>query len=539
MYKVMLVDDEPLVREFLRFHFNCHHPEWEIAAEAMDGREALDKFQEGPVDLVITDIKMPVMNGIELSKHLKQLDPSLHIIILSGYDEFTLAREAIRYGVRNYLLKPVVDEELIENINAVTSLLARNYIESLAFFTQNSISNDSRAQVVKQFLKAVVSENYVEIKTLYPLIYRLKVPLIETEGVILMLDLDEACMIRKGIPVSDFPIFRFILQQIASEISAEAGHGHVFLDENQVTCILLSGEDQTHILHRCKELYRLVADAIAGHTGIKVSGALGTMENELFELQNSHTAASRNILYRLYAETADLFEQTLDLQRTDSLRSLEMTLISIRGALYDQNELACSVALKHYIDQMPTRTPQDIVKFGIHLIKSAKHGKRDPIHYTADRAYRQLERIDQEQTSAWSTDAILTVYRSVVDGLIDSGELSKPAADDEYDVAGRAKAYIYAHYSEPLSLALLADKLGVSPGYLSSTFHKTFQESYIKFLTRVRMEQAAKLLKHYPHEKVYDVAEKVGYVGVKHFSHVFKQYYQIPPGEYQEIHSSK
>ncbi|OGX68094.1 MAG: hypothetical protein A2189_09290 [Paenibacillus sp. RIFOXYA1_FULL_44_5] len=83
-------------------------------------------------------------------------------------------------------------------------------------------------------------------------------------------------------------------------------------------------------------------------------------------------------------------------------------------------------------------------------------------------------------------------------------------------------------------MASIAERIGISPAYLSSVFSQREQEGYIKFLTRIRMEQAAKLLKQSPKQKIYDIAVKVGYISSKHFSHVFKQHYGVPPGEYQE-----
>lgn len=422
----MLVDDEPLVRQYIRMHFQAYQPDWEVAEEAMDGQEAWEKLELGRVDLVITDIKMPGLDGIELCKRIAQMANPPQILILTGFDEFGLAQEAIRCSVRNYLLKPIVKEELLTAVQEVTAWLDLKGRESLALFTQNSISKDSQIQVVKQFLKAVIEDSSVEIKTLYPLIYRLKVQLIETEGIIMVLELDEETMIRRGIPLGDYAVFRFILQQITGEISDEAGLGHVFLDEDQMTCALVTGENREHIIQRCRTLYQGVAEALMTNTGITVSAALGTFESEIFNLKTSYSNASHNLQARLWSGTPGLF---------------------------------------------------------------------------------------------------------VKDAYI--------APADEWDVANRARAYICAHYGEPLSLAFLAEKLGVSPGYLSQTFHKTFQESYIKFLTRIRMEQAAKRLKARPPEKVYDVAEKVGYISVKHFSHVFKQHYQMPPGEYQELHASE
>ena len=246
----MIVDDEQLTRQYIRNYINSHTVNWQVTAEAMEGSEALEMLKKQPVDLVITDMRMPVMNGLELCEQLSQNYPNIKIIILSGYDEFTYAQQAIKYGVSQYLLKPIVKEELTEAIDKVA------------------------ARIEKE---------------------------------------------RSRMPVED---------------------------------------------------------------------------------------------------------------------------------------------------------------------------------------------------------------------------AAQDAGNEEYDnsIAAQARDYICTHFAEPISLTEVAEKLGVNASYLSSLFHKTINESYINFLTRVRMEQAVKYLKCKPPIKVYEVAEKIGYVSVKHFSHVFKKYLDMSPGEYQEKH---
>lgn len=112
MYHVFLVDDEPLTLEYLSQTIPAVNCEWEIAGCAGDGSEALEFLQNRPVHLVITDIKMPGMNGLKLAQQLKEKNPEQEIVILSGYDEFALAQQAMRLGVMEYLLKPIKQAEL-------------------------------------------------------------------------------------------------------------------------------------------------------------------------------------------------------------------------------------------------------------------------------------------------------------------------------------------------------------------------------------------------------------------------------------------
>ncbi|NGM83404.1 response regulator [Paenibacillus sp. 7124] len=532
MYKVLIVDDEPLVREYLKLHITSNHPDWEVAGEAMDGQEAWEMLQSIRVHLVITDIKMPVVDGLELCGRLARSDNPPIILILSGFDEFSLARDALRFGVQNYLLKPVVQDELAEALNQVTAQLDRKFHDELAAQAMGKVSKESQAQVVRQFLKALVSENSVEIKALYPLVFRLKVQLIETEGLIMVLDLDEDRLAQKGMPYGDFPVFRFILHQMTGELSEASGSGFVFLDEDQHTCVLVTGEGKNDIEHKCRLLYDKVASAMLANTGITVSGALGTLESELFHLQYSHAKAIETHGLCLFSEEPLLFNERNGGVPPQRLAMLEQTLASVQLAVPDRNEAAFLMAVKRYFESLPHIGSVHVLKFGLHLLRQLANGPLERQGGFAESAYRHLREVPGYPPGL-SIQAVLGLFQEIFHCLTRGGP-EEPVHENEQDIVSRVRTYIYSHYAEPLSLALLAEKIGISPGYLSSIFHKTMQEPYIKFLTRVRMEQAAKLLKASPAMKVYDVSEKVGYVSVKHFSHVFKQFHHMPPGEYQE-----
>ncbi|AHV97046.1 response regulator [Paenibacillus sabinae] len=532
MYKVLIVDDEPLVREYLKLHITSNHPDWEVAGEAMDGQEAWEMLQSIRVHLVITDIKMPVVDGLELCGRLARSDNPPIILILSGFDEFSLARDALRFGVQNYLLKPVVQDELAEALTQVTAQLDRKFHDELAARAMGKVSKESQAQVVRQFLKALVSENRVEIKALYPLVFRLKVQLIETEGLIMVLDLDEDRLAQKGMPYSDFPVFRFILHQMTGELSEACGFGFVFLDEDQHTCVLVTGEDKNDIEHKCRLLYDKVASAMLANTGITVSGALGTLESELFHLQYSHAKAIETHGRCLFSEEPLLFNERNGGVLPQCLSMLEQTMATVQLAVPDRNEAAFLMAVKRYFESLPHIGSVHVLKFGLHLLRQLANGPLERQGGFAESAYQHLRQMPGNP-SGLSIQAVLGLFQEIFHCLTRGGP-EEPVHENEQDIVSRVRTYIYSHYAEPLSLALLAEKIGISPGYLSSIFHKTMQEPYIKFLTRVRMEQAAKLLKASPAMKVYDVSEKVGYVSVKHFSHVFKQFHHMPPGEYQE-----
>ena len=119
MYKLMFVDDEKLILDGLKYILDWNSMDLEIVHEAKNGRDALDKFKEEPVDIVITDINMPIMSGLTLINEIKKINKDVSFIVLSGYDEFSYAQKAISLGVENYILKPIDDMELEETIKKI------------------------------------------------------------------------------------------------------------------------------------------------------------------------------------------------------------------------------------------------------------------------------------------------------------------------------------------------------------------------------------------------------------------------------------
>lgn len=119
MYTALIVEDEPLMREYLLTNLSAIHREWKTAACAKNGLEALELLKSRHFDVVITDIKMPQMDGLELAGYVHQNFPDTRIILLTGYDEFDYARAAVRAGVTDYLLKPLKDMELYNVLNGI------------------------------------------------------------------------------------------------------------------------------------------------------------------------------------------------------------------------------------------------------------------------------------------------------------------------------------------------------------------------------------------------------------------------------------
>jgi two-component system, response regulator YesN len=539
MYTLLIVDDEPLTGRFLQTHIPQWDPRWEVAAVAGDGVEALELMKERHFDLVISDIKMPEMDGLELCRHLAETNPLQKVMLLSGYNEFSMAQEAIRYGVSNYLLKPIQAKEVILALGKIASELELDNSRQLALRALQSVSKETQKQAVTQFLTAVVTRNHIEIKNLYPLMYRIKVNLIEAEAAVLILNLDEAPFYEKSLPFGERGMFLFILHRVVSELAEELDTGIAFSDHEQHTCLLITGENAQELKRKSSMLFEQAASTLRIHTGLSLTGALGSSISEVLQLDMSYRQARSALQARLLQGCGHLyFHEEMDWRDTGNtsrparIQRIDRSLTALGNALSSNEDWGLAAATRDFIELIDPLNVSQALLFGHEMILHlARLQAGNPSEVKTENALNTLRKLlvyGNQLTREHVAETFMEAIKTLLCQETDNRDI------DDIDLVAKARAYIVAHYAEPLSLAMIAEKVGVSPAYLSTVFSQRQQEGYIKFLTRIRMDRAAKLLAEPGEQKIYDIAEQVGYLSAKHFSHVFKQHFGLPPGEYQE-----
>lgn len=477
MYSLLIVDDEPLTREYMKLNVSSIHSSWTVAGEAEDGAEALDFIEKQSVDLIITDIKMPVMDGLELCRSISQRYPGQKVIILSGYDEFAYAKEAMLYGVNEYLLKPIVKEDLKAALDNIAKKLEHEKNSELAFNSLLNLSADSKGYVVKKFLQSLINESNVEIKTLYPLIYRMKVNLMEGQGLILILSLDEETLLRKDVSVSDISIYRYILNQAATEMVEENNLGWVFLDYNENTCILNTGEDAEMILQSCADLAARVHSFMYENTGLTITAGIGRPVNDILQLSLSYKTADKLLTCSLIPAKNQVYtyqdkDIALRLKQADEITA---ALTLLKSGFMDRNEMNYCLALLKIADLIDCTDIQSVLRCGVHIIKNLSALKADCPPELVESAMKLLKNFSAGCKSDLSKENVIKLFKGVLIFLSNSSASDENSMNNENLLNGKniidtAKEYIYSHYSEPISLALIAENVGISSGYLSQLF---------------------------------------------------------------------
>lgn len=538
MYKIMVVDDESLTREYMKKNIPLIDSRWQVVSEAMDGQEALDLLKTNMVDLIITDIKMPVMDGLQLSKKIYESHAAIKIVILSGYEEFGFAKEAIKFGVIDYLLKPLVKEDLCDLLNRLAEDIEKAKHAELDHKLLLNKSEKSSKLAVKNYLKAVVSGSSVEIKTLSPMLSNSHSAFINLKGTLLMLHINEYSSLDNSLKINEMPLYKFILTETCENIAANYENTIVFLDKNENVIIFINLDSNENYKTKCMDIFTNISKEFTDKTGLTLSGGIAEPESHMSLLKSSYKKASYAMECALLYEDDYLaaYEETI-IKYKNQLKNVKNIIYSIVSGILNNDERQWTISLIKYIDNIYRSNTKVILNHCIFLINSLKNTLTGINEDEVTNALINLGVLCTYTNNTLTKEILFNMLKNILQQLavndININELNSN------EIVHKAKQYIYTHYSEPISLEQIADKISVSYSYLSSIFHKSEGESYIKFLTRVRMEEAAKLIKTNSKIKIYDVAENVGYVNVKHFSSTFKNYFNVTPGEYLENYYKK
>jgi two-component system response regulator YesN len=530
-YSVLIVDDEPLIRTYLRQIIPELCPAFGDVEEAKNGTDALDRLKERSFDLIITDIRMPKIDGLALTAAVKELLPEQLIIILSGYNEFFYAQEAIQYGVSNYLLKPIEKVVLLEALaKAQKTLTERQNKHSNQRYLKDVLSEYNK-ELASEYLEIFSDQGTPRQKALQSLLEQMDIPLFGLSNIVLAITLDESTVFIGADPVSEFEHGEFILYKALWDMAHELSNGTAYYFYRGRHMILLSGDPSTTeaVARSLFERLSAILSAIpkVGAALQIVAGVSQPFETEtgfLKAVSQAYSALSRNRF-----EKGPFYSSVNNKDRTTLLSTYETSKKNILYAAlkHDLHELKKSSA--EFLSLYPHFTNNPLVAYVLSIFFPMSE-LLSQLSFDESVYRGAMKELYAELNSANSTDKISLMISRTFQTLL------RPQ-DSQAIIPGniqieKAKEYINRNYQNPISLLDIAEYVGISPNYLSMLFGKYENETYIKFLTRIRMKQAAKLLVNHPEIRISDVAEQCGFLSIKHFYHVFKQTYDKSPSVY-------
>lgn len=529
MYNILVVDDEKLMRTYLANIIPSLTDAYQVSGIAEDGREAIDLLNKQHYDVVITDIKMPVVDGLNLARYIHENHPDTVVIIVSGYNNFSYARKAIQYQVTDYLLKPLVDKDLKQLLDSVSARLSN------VSGTSNWVIEDFSLEVKikKELLASIMDEDTARTYSLFTQYEDIidSSNIMNSYGRLIRCTFDEIEQILKsGSPLNvttDHLKLNVIINNTARNFEYTA-----LYNRNGSTWILCSDSTPESLITNIKKFYKTIASKAASQRLPKLTGLVSGEIHDIMDLPSAEKSINSMVPITLFKPVYPVIEEVY---RTSNYPITAINVLS---------ENIFSDYLTHSLNQLCKNTKEfwnlfsehqnysTLLRCGSYLIQLIRD-KAQITPYLIHNAYNELTRqiniylplgLPEESTA-------IQILVSTVSCLF-----TKEFADvipESMRIVSSAKEYILSHFQDNISLSDVAEYCGVSNCYLSDLFHKTLNEPYSKYLLRIRMEQAARLLKKGANTiRVYEVAEKTGFNSAKHFITVFKKYYGVTPVSY-------
>lgn len=505
MYRMMIIDDEAIVREGLKKLIRWEEYQFEICAEGIDGIDGLEKVLLYQPELVLVDIKMPGMSGLELIKHAKDKGFKGTFIILTGYSDFDFARTAITLGVREYLLKPIDEDELAKDLIKIAEELdEKNYYEQYIENNEQSAKHELLRRLLlceeekdilhKQikacelnfkyptFCVAILSKQEKEQNVFieYPSEEKLALMLTETTDVERVFIEDKWVLISKGKTYHEF-----LQRLLVNNEKVEAIYKEKYF--------ISIGHDVFHMedIHYSYECARLLLEYQFTYQN-QVSVSIRAFEE-------SKGMVIDNLFENIYSqiEIGDLEGLTSSFHMIEEYCRLNLLKESEVKILLTHNLFQLKVFLENGYEQKQSEFPNynDLMQ---------------AIRYTSNLV--DLLNLSIEYCK----------------------KLSEVVADSSEDnVIMRVSVYVEKNYQKDLKLESIAKMFNYNSAYLGKLFKKEVGENFNNFLERIRIENAKKMLLD-TDLKVYQVSERVGYSNIDYFYAKFKRYVGISPKEFKK-----
>lgn len=529
-YTVLLVDDEEEVIQVIMKKLDWEELGFSVVGYACNGVKAFEMVEDYQPDVVMTDIKMPYMNGMELAHRVKTEYATTKILIFTGFDEFEYAREAIHLEVEEYVLKPVnsvelanvfrqlkikLDQEISEKRNV--EILQKYYMESLPLLQTNFYSMLMEGRIREEELPRYLSD------------YRLAF-----QGPLF------SCLVvhtsTSQVPEGMNPMLLFTsVQKQAEEHLGEKWQAKAFpYLENTVLIAQLRCESEiTELTDDCDRFCKYARHII----GAVVTVGIGQVCENIYDLSQSYSSARTAVSYRvLYgASRAINIKENVpqEVSKPDSEDAVQLSNLfkMIRLGSVEDIEAAVNQYLNHasFQERSLQRYHVDIMELISALYRFAVNHEITAEAFPENMKvlYARLLDMDIDALQKWLID-ISHFFRE---------ELRNARNRSTKSFVSKAKEYVYNNYmDEELSLDEICQVLGVSNSYFSTVFKKKTGNSFIGYLTDYRMEQASRLLIE-TNDKSYIIAKQVGYTDPNYFSYVFKRRFGVSPSKYRTEHT--
>ncbi|WP_028550913.1 response regulator transcription factor [Paenibacillus sp. UNC451MF] len=541
MYKLILAEDEQEVRESVIQEIDWASYGFEVVDTAENGKEAMEQIEKWMPDVVVTDIRMPFMDGMQLSEWIRSKYPTTKIIILTGYDEFEYAQKAVKMHIDEYVLKPFSAQELIQALVKIKQLIDEEIARKENMQTLQEHFRQSLPVLREVFLGSLIQRKLpkVEIEE-KALNYNVRLQGDVFQVSVLSMDNpelqgDEARASSQSLKYSkDSELKLFAILNISEEIVHKHQAGILFLYNGNLVLLTTAEEsDRDVVMKRTLSALEEIRQSIEKYLKLSVTIGVGTIVTDIANVSYSYGDAILALDYRLLlGNNRIICIDDVETCRVEKLRFDELK----EHALIRCMKVGTHQELKELVDELfhgIADTPISFQDYQIYLLemltailKAAKDSNTDldSILGSAFNPFADIHKFtNPQEAKQW----ILGLCTRIMTSIVSERQSSYKSLVD------KAKEYTLAHYHDSdISINKVCGHLHISAGYFSGIFKKETKMTFVNYLMHIRMEAAKELLRT-TDLKTFEIAEKVGYAEPNYFSFSFRKHVGVSPKEYK------
>lgn len=531
MFKVLIVDDEVSVLEGLAYTMPWESIEVDQVFQAESAQEALTLLDHNHVDIVITDIRMPGMNGLELIKEIRKCWSGIRCIILSGHGEFDYAREAIRVDTMDYLLKPIHSEELVRTVRHVQDKLRAEWAQIAEHKETAHLLNEHLPLLRNKLLGDLLHGRTRVWKDAAQRMDKLQLSFKAGDSIALLLvRLEEGFYHYES---NGLNLLEYAVCNITEEVFNKHFDVWCYIDAHSYLVFAMKelsqgGEDRQRLFERLSaQLQQSVQTYLKGNISIMVS-RFGFFPEDLHLLYEASLSIFRKRIGNnvgFFYSMGDEQGEEANAEALDEIYRLPTVLTLLESGKWEEVKQKLE-AVFHEVEVRYADSSEHLIETFYALASSFYHfahknGKQlsELVPEGQQLTVEKLRSITQ--LSDWSSH-VVNEFKGFSEAHL---------TDSRKNVLKKVEGYIHDHLSSDVSLQAIADYVHFHPVYLSKLYKQETGEALSEYIHRVRMEKAVYMLRE-TECKVYEIAKQIGYEST-YFNKVFKKQFQMTPQEFR------
>ena len=513
MYRVIIVDDEPVIRRGLRETVEWDSLGLEVAGEAADGIEALKLIRDIRPEILITDIRMPDMDGIQLIRAVKALDFDVKITILSGYSDYNYLKAAIQLGVDNYLLKPIDNDELISNLKNAVSEIEKEAVIDLQISQGSELL---RSNTLRRLVAGNIGPDELKEKADFLGLS------FDMEGYMCAI-----CSLSRQIPAeSREQRMKLLMREVGDCLPGDRLISFIDTDGNLALLAACDGSPDNRM--RLQRALELVAARAAGDGELALMIGVGRPVERIADIPQSYSSAKRSLEYGAFLKNSGVIWYDGVPEAPTQIRAFDrIDCERVKNCIRRGDPAALSEYLDGELDGIAAQAAPSVGQVHnllMHIavritdcfreIYGSMNAFREPMEFDYARLFTLRRFSDMRQWLYRLCEELFSQNRAM---------LGKSSS-----VVGLAVAYIAEHYREGVTLKQVAADCHINTSYLGQVFRRETGSAFTDYVNALRIREAQRLLSN-PKLKVYEVAEQVGFTDYHYFLKIFKKVTGITP----------